>query len=178
MSGDGRPDGVQVTPTTHPSRSVREHGISLVEVLVVLMIVLILGAIGTMSLRGSRETGGRMEARAAARLYADAAQRFQLDHGRRTPVLGSTDWPTANAGPVKRFAMGGAPTIRPYLTKNIPDVMTRTSELGSRFAGSPVARGGTLVYRRSGQFRFTIDVYWNGTRTCTAGNVPVGTTPC
>lgn len=146
--------------------------------MVVVLIVAILGAIGMMSLKGTRDNGGRIELKAAARLYADAVERYQTDHGRRTPTLNSPAWPKPETGPVHRLAMGGAPTVRPYLTSAPPEVMTRTGPDSATFADAGRGEGGTLVYRRTGDLQFVIEAWWDGELMCSAGDVPAEQRPC
>lgn len=166
-----------------PWNGSRERGFTLVEVLVVMMIIAVVTSFGVMSLRSSRDTGGRLEVKAAAMRYADAVERFQAEHGRTPPRLGTADWPAGAlaSGPVKRLEIGaGAPVIRPYLRGTPPELMQRTGATGGRItaqAPAPGARGGHIVYTaRAHSFR--IDVFWNGTPVCSLGDVPAGTRTC
>lgn len=154
-----------------------ERAFGLVEILVVLVIVAILSAFAVSSLRSSRSTGGRLELAAAATRYADAVERYQTDHGRRVPALGTADWPWARVteGPLKRIQIGGT-VERPYLKGGPPEIMERVGPVGAAFVrgSAPRSRGGTLVYSTTGNYSFRIQVFWDGQLQCTAGDIPVG----
>jgi prepilin-type N-terminal cleavage/methylation domain-containing protein len=152
-----------------------EAGMTLVEMLVVMLIVAVISTFAVMSMSSSRSTGGRLELRAAASRYADAAERYQQDHGRKAPTFGGPDWPTssANAGPVKTLEIQGT-VIRPYLRGAAPDVMTRRGPKGAVWASSPPAEsstGGVLVYVLDGTYSFHIEAWWDGKLVCSAGDV-------
>lgn len=173
-------------PRIPPGRVVRstrtaESGASLVEMMVVLLIIAVITGFAVMSMRSSRATGGRLELRAAASMYADAVSRYQTDHGRKVPILGSPDWPNSSAakGPVKRLQIGTT-VVRPYLRKAAPELMTRRGPNGATFGSRPAigSPGGRLVYVTTGAYSFRIDAYWEGRPICSAGDVPAGGNPC
>jgi type II secretory pathway pseudopilin PulG len=152
----------------------------MVEVMVVLIIIAIIGAIAVPAMRSSRDSGGRVELRAAATRYADAVERYQADHGRKVPVYGSADWSVPNAGPVQRLQIG-TNVVRPYLSKAVPEILTRPGPVSARWSNAAPGtgtRGGRLVYVRSGSLSFRIDAYWNGVRLCQAGDIPADARPC
>lgn len=177
----------------HSARTPRasERGIGLVEVMVVLLLIAILSAVAFMSIGGARKTGGRTEVVAAATRYSDAVERFQQEHNRRLPQVGTPTWPTAVEGPVFSLEMGSSTNVRPYLAGGrAPEVMSKGPEVGATIvqaAGgscSPSGTGGTLVYRPgpaaagscgpalSSAHQFSIAVFWMGELICSVGDVP------
>lgn len=158
-----------------------EVGIGVVELVVVLLIAVILGSLGIMSLRAARTSGGKLEIAAAARAYADAIDRYQADNGRTVPTIAasSTTWPTGSvvSGPRTAVDVAGGTTRRYYLRKPYPEIMLRSGPNRGRIVAHPTAaaaKGGTLVYRRVGTHQFTIMAYWNGTHVCTTGDIAPG----
>lgn len=170
----------------------REHGIGLVEIVVVLLIIAIVSAVSFMSVRGARTSGGRAEVVAAASRYADAVDRFQQEHGRRLPAIGTDTWPTAANGPVHRLQVGSsAPVVRSYLRGGrAPEVMSKGPGAGATLVqtaggcpGAP-AEGGLLVFRvgpasnstcgpaLTTPNQFSIGVAWHGEYVCAVGDVP------
>lgn len=87
-----------VTRTDHRQRA--SDGFALAEFLVVCAVITILTALVMPSLLGSRTSGRRGQAIAAARPYATAVSAFMLDHRGRVPVAATPDWPATDAGPV------------------------------------------------------------------------------
>ena len=175
--------------TTH-----REAGIGLVEILVVMAIIAIVSTFAIMGIRGARESGGRTEAVAAATRYGDAVDRFQQEHARRLPVLGSASWPVAKAGPIYVLQVGStAVKQRPYLKKGVPEVMDKQAPAGAVLLPAPGGKcptvptdGGALVYRTGpaaanacgpkldSAYQYSIGVFWDGTFECSVGDVPPG----
>jgi type II secretory pathway pseudopilin PulG len=77
-----------------------EHGFSLIQLLVVLLISAALMAVVASPIQGARRDGQRRAAIEAARTVAEAADRFRLDHGERPPrISNAQDWPVVNDGP-------------------------------------------------------------------------------
>lgn len=164
----------------------------MVELMVVLLIILIVSSLAFMSVRGARTSGGRAEAVGAASRYADAIDRFQQEHGRRLPTIGTPTWPNANAGPVHRLVIGTtAPVVRPYLKgAGAPEIMSKAGPAGASIVQStggcptPPSEGGLLVYRigpaaastcgpaLTSSFQFSIGVAWKGSYVCSIGDVP------
>ncbi|MCW2962343.1 MAG: hypothetical protein JWM90_2730 [Thermoleophilia bacterium] len=144
-----------------------------------MIIIAIIGGIGAMSIRTGRSTGSSIEARTAASMYADAVERYQSEHGRKVPTWGSADWPTPNAGPLKRLSIGTT-VVNPYLRKSVPDVLTRRGPTGAtwRTSAPGTGAGGALVYVTTGAYAFRIDAYWDGKLLCSAGKVPAGGQAC
>ncbi len=168
-----------------------EHGIGLVEVVVVLLLIAIISVVAFKSIFGARNTGGRTEVVAAATRYSDAVERFQQEHNRRLPEIGTSTWPTAKEGPVFSLEMGGAANVRPYLSGGrAPDIMNETGPNGATLVqgkgGSCPSggAGGVLVYRPgpagagacgpalASAHQFSIAVFWRGTLLCSVGDVP------
>ncbi|MCW2921196.1 MAG: hypothetical protein JWL76_1070 [Thermoleophilia bacterium] len=164
----------------------------MVEMMVVLLIIAIISAVAFQSVKGARTSGGRSEAIAAATRYADAVDRFQQEHGRQLPKIGTPTWPVADEGPVHRLVIGSAaPIVRPYLKgSRAPEIMSKGPLTGASIvqaAGScpsPPAEGGLLVFRvgpapnaacgpaLTTPNQFSIGVAWHGEYVCTAGDVP------
>lgn len=175
-----------------------EHGIGMVELLVVLLIIAVVGSVALMSVRGARASGGRAEASAAASRYADAIDRYQQEHGRKLPMIGSPMWPSANEGPVHRLVMGtSAPIVRPYLRGGrAPDVMKKRGASGVTLVQATTrcpaisATGGMLVYRVGpagsstcgpallSANQYSITVFWQGKLLCSVGDAVSVTKRC
>ena len=172
-----------MSPARTAGRS-SEQGFTLVELMVIIVILAVLGAIAVQSVQSTRQTGGKLEMKAAANRYGDAIERYQTDHGRQLPIIGSASWPsnsrtTLARGPVKVLSIGaGTPVVRPYLKGDPPLVMTRDANAARLLAsGTAPARGGALYYRRTG-VEFRIDAYWNGRIICSAGDIRPGERSC
>jgi prepilin-type N-terminal cleavage/methylation domain-containing protein len=159
-----------------------ERGLTLVEMMVVLVIVVVIMGLAMQSVRGSRNTGGTMEVRAVALRYADAVERFKADHGRRVPQLGSATWPTADAklGPRTVVNVGGSSTTKYYVKQPLPEILERPEPLNAEIVagGSPAPEGGTIVYERRTPYQFTVTAYWNGKSVCVAGDTAAGDNQC
>ncbi|MCZ4497321.1 MAG: hypothetical protein JWM25_1906 [Thermoleophilia bacterium] len=99
---------------------VNEHGITLVELLVVLLIIGVLAAFGFTSVQSARSTGRTLSATTTAHAYANAADDFARDHHKRYPRgPGTSDWSaTPSRGPVSLLL--GART--PYL-RSVPETI-------------------------------------------------------
>ncbi len=71
----------------------REAALGLVEVIIVLLIIAIIGAIAVMSTGSAKANGTAHVARATARTLAEAIEQFSRDHGGRLPgAPGTDDW--------------------------------------------------------------------------------------
>jgi prepilin-type N-terminal cleavage/methylation domain-containing protein len=149
-----------------------ERGLTLVEMMVVLVIVVVIMGLAMQSVRGSRNTGGTMEVRAVALRYADAVERFKADHGRRVPQLGSATWPTADA------KLGPRTVVN--VKQPLPEILERPEPLNAEIVagGSPAPEGGTIVYERRTPYQFTVTAYWNGKSVCVAGDTAAGDNQC
>jgi prepilin-type N-terminal cleavage/methylation domain-containing protein len=80
-----------------------EHGFSLVELLVVMVIFAVIAAIALASMVGARNQASEGTVRASGVAIDAAVRAFRRDHGSRSPVLGNAgDWPEATKGPVDR----------------------------------------------------------------------------
>lgn len=81
-------------PTT-PRRlaGASEHGVTMVELLVVLLIIAVVAFAGLASMRGTQGQSQANRARAVAMQLGEAIQQFQRDHGGRPPgEPGAADW--------------------------------------------------------------------------------------
>lgn len=168
-----------------------ERGFSLVELSVVLLIIAIVMGVAFISVRGARNSGYKAEVSASAIRFSDAVERFQQEHGRKLPVIGTTDWPVAKKGPVHRLQIGSSPAVVRRYMKQTPEMLDRAMPGGATIvqatAGCPAAPsiGGLLVYRRgpagagacgpalSSSNQFSVRAYWNGQVVCESGDVPV-----
>ncbi len=124
-----------------------EHGISLVEVIVVLLIIAILVGIVATGKQSTQRAGAMTAARAAGASYHDAIQQFMRDHGGRAPRWGA-DWPNAAAGPINAASMG-----RPYLDQ-APEGVTNGRVLVVDGAGGGATAGeakSRVAYVRVGE---------------------------
>jgi prepilin-type N-terminal cleavage/methylation domain-containing protein len=81
-------------PTRHVGQRVdAERGVSLVEVVVVLLIVAILAGSILAGRNSTKRAGAVTAARAAGASYHDAIEAFMRDHGGRVPIWGdNNDW--------------------------------------------------------------------------------------
>jgi prepilin-type N-terminal cleavage/methylation domain-containing protein len=172
---------LRVAPRTTLRRD--ERAFTMIEMMIVLFIVAIMIGLGIKSMRGSRDTGGRLEVKAVASRYADAVNRFKADHGRRVPTLGTATWPTADAklGPQTVVTLSSGSTTKFYVQQPIPEILERPGPLNAEIVAapaSPAAEGGTLVYERTTPYQFTISAYWNGKLMCVAGDTDPGDNVC
>jgi prepilin-type N-terminal cleavage/methylation domain-containing protein len=156
-----------------------ERGISLVEVLVVLLIVAILLTLAMYSVRSARRTGRLVATVSAAHAYADAADAFAREHDGRYPAApgvsgpAGIDWP--GGADMRRGPQSEALGEEKYYLKRVPEAVQDGSvEIGSsglaRFSYAPTG-GGT---------GYVITVQVDGQPACTisGGAAPVGTLPC
>lgn len=160
-----------------------DDGFTIVELIVVLFVVCILIGLAVTSMRGSRNTGGRLEVRSVATRYADAVERFQTDHGRKVPTFGAAEWPTADAklGPKTVVALGSGSTTKYYVKQPLPEILERSGPLNAEIVGAPAGpspEGGTIVYRRLTPYEFTMSAYWDGELLCVAGDAAPGAQAC
>lgn len=153
-----------------------ERGVSLVEVLVVLVIVGVLIAVVAMGRQSSSRAGSQTVALAAAASYKDSIEAFRRDHGGRAPVWGAAnDWPAtiqakrlglANAsggrwGPVNIGSNG-----RPYLDR-VPEGIAsgRVQLVGSNTTTAAPSVKARIVYERVGSNGYRLMVQRNAGTT-------------
>lgn len=123
----------------------REHAFTLVEILVVLFIAAVIGAIAIGSVGSSRETGQRFNALAVAHAYANSVDDFARDHGGRYPAPpgNAADWPDAKRGPSSSL-LGDARFYMRRIPESIQDgnVVIGASATKPAIAYSQLAGGG------------------------------------
>lgn len=81
------------SPAIESSRSHREAGFSLIEIMVVLMVVLVLVGLALMSGRGAKKAATFRLAQAAATTYAEAIEAYMADNGQVPPAMTGVAWP-------------------------------------------------------------------------------------
>ncbi|MCW2928034.1 MAG: hypothetical protein JWM86_2002 [Thermoleophilia bacterium] len=96
-----------------------EHGLTLVEVLVVMVIIAVLSGISVASIQSSRASGRLSATTTSGFAYANAIDEFARDHNGRYPAgVGTADWArAAERGPVSTQLGGDA---HPYL-RSVPE---------------------------------------------------------
>lgn len=82
-----------------------ERGFGLVEIIVVLVVLSIVGAVALHSLTGTKRNAAETRARTVARTLGEAVEQFRRDRGGRLPAapgtaLGSADWGGSWRSPV------------------------------------------------------------------------------
>lgn len=105
-----------------------EHGFTLIEVLVVLIIIGILMAMVVPSFRGATTSSNAAIVTSAGQSYAEAIDAFALDHMGRVPIIGNGDWPLLrlDAGPLKPSPNAAAAAGTTYLGRYIPEAVQGT----------------------------------------------------
>ncbi len=135
---------MRASPTRVGTRRA-ESGVSLVEIVAVVLITAILLSLSWNAVRSSRATGRTLSALAAAHAYGNAIDLFARDHKGRYPAgPGTADWPTNGPNGV-----GGGPAAdvlgqRRYYLRSLPEAIENGSVT---FNGSGGAR---LSYRQVG----------------------------
>ena len=143
----------------------KEHGLSIIEVVVVLVIIAILASFGIWTLDHSRDVGIVRAGVDAAQAYDNAVDQFRRDHAGVAPdVPGSADWPDAEKGPKPQMA--ATYEVYRYL-RSIPDgIRTGTVELQS--PGSTHIAG--LTYTRlAGDRDYELVLEFDGQVMCSLG---------
>lgn len=98
----------------------REHAVTMVELIVVVLIVAVIVFAGLAALGGSKDTAQLSRARSAAVQLGEAVQQFQRDHGGRPPGQpGTADWGNGWVSPVDR-GNGN----RPYLSRRAVEAVS------------------------------------------------------
>ncbi|MCW2924819.1 MAG: hypothetical protein JWM98_2223 [Thermoleophilia bacterium] len=162
-------------PSVPPAlvRGASERGQTLVELVVVMVIVVVLGAILVGVGHSSSDATDSQAAVSVARAYADAIEAFTDEHGGRAPVPGSSDWPAhvdasqASRTPADLQAYGAGPVNvaasgRPYIAK-VPEPVVTGGVLLSA-AGRGMAddtrsdRTTRIAYRSQDGSRWRLDV--------------------
>jgi prepilin-type N-terminal cleavage/methylation domain-containing protein len=77
-----------------------EQGYTLIEMLVVILIIAIILAMLISTFRGTKKTTFSKTAQATAFAYQQAIDAYMADNGQRAPVVGQTEWPVQDRGPV------------------------------------------------------------------------------
>jgi type II secretory pathway pseudopilin PulG len=174
-----------------PTRSVgrrvdAERGVGLVEVVVVVLIIAILGALVLSGRNTTKRAGSLSAARAAGASYHDAVEAFMRDHGGRTPVWnGGTDWP-ATPPTTSGVATSGIPAQgwgpinigargKPYLD-NVPEAVRGGSVVLVNNGATTAAPGvrARVVYQRISDRRYRISIQ-SGTPTSWRTSCEFGT---
>lgn len=127
----------------------------MIEVIVVVLIIAIIGAITALNVDRGRSKGHAAQGRATARALGEAVQQFQRDHGGRLPgAPGSADWGNAYLGPVDK-ANGN----RPYARKSTLVAIT-DGVVGFQGGANPSApvRLRYVADANAGQFGFVVSV--------------------
>jgi prepilin-type N-terminal cleavage/methylation domain-containing protein len=142
-----------------------ERGLTIVEMLVVLLIIAILMAAMLYAFRGSKQTTYYKAAIAAAQSYSDGIEAFMADNGQTPPRLGTTDWPNANrakrvAGPVNSMLVDAA-THQPktYMRAGSLDaIQNGTVDFGTSKASAPATARAYITYQVVGSdYRLVVE---------------------
>lgn len=131
-------------------RIVKNDGFTMMEVMVTMVIMCILIAIAMPLLKSPRKSISTKTAVSAGQMYRIAISSFQLDHGNRVPIMGTSDWRVATDAQRREGPL--TPTGDPYLKPHAPDAI-ESGEVGigaATPAAAVRAAGGTaarLLYR-------------------------------
>lgn len=153
----------------------RELGVGLVELLVVMVIVALLGAIVFSRMHAAQDTSEKALGRSVARAYYEVANDFASDNGGAVPVVGSANWPSAELerGPVNHLNVQSSQRYLRTIPEAIGDGRVRlVAESAS--AGSAQARV-QARYTVTGPQTFEIVLERDGTAYCRLANGPGGT---
>jgi type II secretory pathway pseudopilin PulG len=126
----------------------REHGFTLVEILVAMIIIIALMALAIIAFRGSKTATYEKEARAAGAAYAQGISAWQADHANRVP--GAADFMNpASKGPTDLLG-------KPYLPSEPSGVAEGRIgfSVGANCGTAPAAPTGTGVAQQSGWVSF------------------------
>ncbi len=142
----------------------REHGFTLMELLVTMLIIGILISAGVYSIRSARTSGEFTSALASAHAYADSVDAYAREHGDRYPTFPSAQWPadSADNGPID-LRISSMP--HQYL-RRVPENVQAKSVL---FAATPDATKPTIVYVSENQgtgYRIEVHVPSSESSTC------------
>lgn len=113
--------------TVDPGDRRAERGVTLIELVVVMVIGLILAGAAIATYDGTEDTARRQEAIVAAHSLQKSVESFRRDREGRVPSR-PTDWPVAIKGPVD------ADASRPYLRSRFPEGIRL--DVNRRFAGN------------------------------------------
>lgn len=150
-----------------------ESGVTLLEMLVVLVIIAILIGLLVSNMGGSKDTASKAAGRQVARAYYETAVDFASDNGGAVPRPGTTDWPTSRPelGPVNFLNK----TAQQRYLRNVPEAVTDgRARLVTTGGGSTGSTGAPLriTYTRTGAQSFEIVAALRGTPFCRLANGP------
>ncbi len=120
--------------TDHDRATTRlEQGFSMMELIVVMTIVAILGAIAMIAFHGAKASASMNEAKSTASSYAQAVSQYQNDHGRRNPPDMA-----GNNGDVQQ--RGPKNLVGAYYLRSVSDSVT-AGRVGVTWVSSPAMNG-------------------------------------
>ncbi len=123
-----------------------EHGLGLVEVIVVLVIVGMLAGIGLVSLSSGHDRANLTKARSAARSLGEGIEQFQRDHGGRLPSApGGRDWDRQWRSPVDS-ANGNKPYVRAGAVEPLATGAAALEDSRGRTHGTPQRNAARIRY--------------------------------
>jgi len=117
-----------------------ESGITLIEIIVVMIIVAILGALSTGLIGSSKATGRQLEAVAVGGVYARAAEAFARDHGNRFPTAPGVSGDWAGGVGAQKGPISPALDAQRYYVNLVPESVQRGSVVVQPTTGSPGIR--------------------------------------
>lgn len=155
----------------------REAGVSIVELLVVMLIVTIISAIIFSQMAGGRDAGEKSQGRQVARAYYEVANDFAADNGGSVPVASSANWPSASfqRGPINHL---NVLTGQRYL-RTIPEAIGNgrvrlVGGSGSTPSAGPTSAPVLVRYTVTTPQTFLIVASRKGTPYCKLANGPGG----
>jgi prepilin-type N-terminal cleavage/methylation domain-containing protein len=137
-----------------------EHGFGLTELVIVMVIITILGAVAIPQFVGAKQTGTYNVAVADAKAYAQAISGYSQDNGNLVPAYPSTDWPDARGPLNTMLKTADNPNGRPYLPGGAPqDITQGTTTLGT--GATPSGTGPNYIGMTPGPCAncYTLDVF-------------------